>query len=98
MCGKPAPIAPATASRVLPGRSQETGRTRDRVIEAYGLGVAKGSGQLGITAFEVERLGASPQPPYDSARLGEATGRIGGIVEGQAVCLVLAPGHRVAWP
>ncbi len=46
--------------------------------------------------MEVERLGLGPQPPDDCARFGEASHGVGGVVEGQTVCVILAPGQRVA--
>ena len=61
-----------------------------------GFGVAERSGELDVGAVEVERLVLGPQPPDDRARLGEAPHGVGGVVEGQAVRLVLAPGQRVA--
>ena len=57
------------------------------------FGVAECPGQLDVGAVEVERLGLGPQPPDDGARLGEASHRVGEVVEGQAVRRVLTPGR-----
>src|SRR6185437_8649435 len=69
-----------------------------RMRSLDGFGVAERPGQVEVTAVEVERFGLGPQPPDDGARFGEAADRVRGVVEGQAVCLVLTPGHRVARP
>ena len=46
--------------------------------------------------MDVERFGLGPPPPDHRARFGEAPYGVGGVVEGQAVCFVLAPGQGEA--
>ena len=62
----------------------------------HGFGVAERPDQVLVAAVEVERLRLGPQPPDDRARFGEAPHGVGGVVEGQAVCFVLAAGQRIA--
>jgi hypothetical protein len=61
----------------------------------HGFGVAERPDQVLVAAVEVERRRLGPQPPDDRARFGEVPDRVGGVVVGQAVCLVRTPGHRV---
>jgi hypothetical protein len=64
-----------------------------RVGPLHGFGTAERTSQPVIVALEVERHGLGPQSADDRARLGEASDRMGGIVEGKAVSFVLTPGQ-----
>src|SRR5258708_22472104 len=85
---------------VLGDHAQERGgasANKDwRVGALDGFGVAERSGEVDVGAMEVEWLSVGPQPPDDCARFGEASYGVGGVVEGQAVCFIFAPGQRVA--
>jgi hypothetical protein len=69
-----------------------------RVGPLHGFGTAERTRQLVIVALEVERHGLVPQPADNRARLGEASDRVSGVVEGQAVSLVLTPGQWYVGP
>jgi hypothetical protein len=60
-----------------------------------GFGVAERSDEVEPVSVEVERLVLGPQPADHRARLGQARHRLVGLVERQAVRLVLAPGQGV---
>ena len=63
-----------------------------RMRSLGGFGVAERSAEVEVGAVEVERFGLGPQPSDDHARFGKAPNRVGEVVVGQSVCLVLTPG------
>ena len=69
-----------------------------RVGLLHGFGIAERPGQLDMGAGEVERLRLGPQPPDDGECLVEVLHRVGEVVIGHAVHLVLAPRGRQAGP
>nr|WP_236706156.1 hypothetical protein [Frankia sp. ACN1ag] len=80
---------------VLGSDAQHSGRTaadEDRRVGPLDrLRIAERIGETVVGAVEVEGFGLGPQPPDNRARLGEAAHGVSGVMEGQAVRLVLPP-------
>jgi hypothetical protein len=78
-------------------RRRRASADEDRRVRALdGFRVAERSGEVMVGAVEVEGFLLGPQPPDHRARLVEARHGVRGVVEGQAVRVVLAPGEGVA--
>src|SRR5579863_3486599 len=86
---------------MLGNHAQRRGRASTdqyrRIRSLDGFGVAERSSEVEVGALKVERFSLGPQPPDNQACFGEAPDRVGGVVEGQAVCCVFTVGNRVAW-
>ncbi len=67
-----------------------------RVGALDGSGAAEGAGEPVVGAVEVERLVLGPQSPDHRAGFRQVGDGVRGVVEGQTVGVVLAPGQRVA--